>query len=226
MPTPAETAYARMQRKIKLEQERLAQMMKRIANQKKRIAASAHRAGAFVRNKYLSDPFIIRLLGTHGGLRGQNMARLAIAIGKQHVQPTMTIGRNIKAQNNAKIVNAKRQYNAWYNSLTPNQKKQQAKKYNNNLNGAGWYNLNIIRNMNVTNGRRNHKEFVKLPLYYASQTSAAPRVKNLKNLIWKRNLVAANWKPIPNRTYGYYRAFTRLQRAHDKNYYMNGRYLN
>lgn len=226
MPTPAETAYARLQRKIKLEQERLAQMMARIANQKKKIAASAHRSGAFVRNKYLSDPFIIRLLGTHGGLRGKNMGRLAIAVGKQHVQPTMTIGRNVKAQNNAKLVNAKRQYNAWYNSLTPNQKKQQAKKYNNNLNGAGWYNLNIIRNINVTKGRRTNKEFIRVPLYYASQTSAAPHVKNLKNLIWKRNLVAANWNPRPNQTYGSYGAFTRLQREHDKNYYMNGRYLN
>lgn len=222
MPTPAETAYARLQRKTKLEQGRLAQMMKRIANQKKKIAASAHRAGAFVRNKYLSDPFIIRLLGTHGGLRAQNMGRLAIALGKQHVQPTMTIGRNIKAQNNAKLVIAKRLYNAWYNSLTPNQKKQQARNYNRNLTGAAWYNLNIIRNMNVTNFGH---EFVRIPLYFASQTSAAPRVKNMKNLIWKRNLLAANWRPR-NEPYDRYRFFRRLQRGHDKNYHMNRRYTN
>lgn len=222
MPTAAEAAYARLQRKLKLEQERLARLLTQVANKQKAITAASHRTGAFVRNKYLSDPLIIRLLATYGGLKGQNIARLALSLGKQHARPTMAIGRNIKNKSNAQITNAKRKYNAWYNSLTPNQKKQRARNYNRELGGAGWYNLNIIRNMNrLTSERYNNKELAKLPLFYASQSSA-PHVRNLKNLIWKRNRVAANWEPRTNRTYNNIRAFGRFQRAHgNKTYYMN-----
>lgn len=222
MPTAAEAAYARLQRKLKLEQERLARLLTQVANKQKAITAASHRTGAFVRNKYLSDPLIIRLLATYGGLKGQNIARLALSLGKQHARPTMAVGRNVKNKSNAQIINAKRKYNAWYNSLTPNQKKQRARNYNRELGGAGWYNLNIIRNMNrLTSERYNNKELAKLPLFYASQSSA-PHVRNLKNLIWKRNRVAANWEPRTNRTYNNIRAFGRFQRAHgNKTYYMN-----
>ena len=222
MPTAAEAAYARLQRKLKLEQERLARLLTQVANKQKAITAAAHRTGAFVRNKYLSDPLIIRLLSTYGGLKGQNIARLALSLGKQHARPTMAVGRNVKNKSNAQITNAKRKYNAWYNSLTPNQKKQRARNYNRELGGAGWYNLNILRNMNnLTSERYNKKELARLPLFYASQSSA-PHVRNLRNLIWKRNRVAANWEPRSNRTYNSYREFGRFQRAHgDKTYYMN-----
>lgn len=226
MPTAAEAAYARLQRKLKLEQERLARLLAQVANKQKAITAASHRTGAFVRNKYLSDPLIIRLLSTYGGLKGQNIARLALSLGKQHARPTMAIGRNIKNKSNAQIANAKRKYNAWYNSLTPNQKKQRARNYNRELNGAGWYNLNILRNMNnnnLTSERYNKKELAKLPLFYASQSSA-PHVRNIRNLIWKRNRLAANWQPRVGRGFGYnnVRAFGRFQRAHgNKTYYMN-----
>lgn len=222
MPTTAETAYARLQRKLKLEQERLTRLLAQVANKQKAIAATAHRTGAFVRNRYLSDPSIVRLLATYGGLKGQNIARLALATGKQHARPTMSIGRNVKARSNAQITNVKRKYNAWYNSLTPNEKKQRARNYNRELNGAVWYNLNILRNMNnLTNERYNKKELSRLPLFYASQSSA-PYVKNLKNLVWKRNSIAANWEPRVNRTYNNYRAFGRFQRSHGgKTYYIN-----
>jgi hypothetical protein len=222
MPTAAEAAYARLQRKLKLEQERLARLLAQVANKQKAITAASHRTGAFVRNKYLSDPLIVRLLSTHGGLKGQNIARLALSLGKQHARPTMAIGRNIKNKSNTQIANAKRRYNAWYNSLTPNQKKQRARNYNRELGGAGWYNLNILRNLNnLTSERYNNKELARLSLFYASRSSA-PHVKNLRNLIWKRNRVAANWEPRTNRTYNNYRSFGRFQRSHgNKTYYMN-----
>ena len=226
MPTAAEAAYARLQRKLKLEQERLARLLAQVANKQKAITAAAHRTGAFVRNKYLSDPLIIRLLSTYGGLKGQNIARLALSLGKQHARPTMAVGRNVKNKSNAQIANAKRRYNAWYNSLTPNQKKQRARNYNRELGGAGWYNLNILRNLNsLTSERYNNKELARLSLFYGSQSSA-PHVKNLRNLIWKRNRLPANWEPNRTYTYNNTRSFRRFQRTHGgKTYYMNG-YVN
>lgn len=212
--------YARLQRKVQMEQARFEKILKELAAQKKTLEAAAARAGTFVRNKYLSDPLIIRLLKSHGRLKPPNVARLALAMGKKHVQPTMTIARNMKTQNNAKLVNAKRRYNTWYNSLTPNQKKQTAVNYNRNLNGAGWYNLNIIRNMNVTNMRQPAKQFTRVPLWYAVKSPVPPHVKNLKNAIWKRNGIPANWEPR-NNGYNSYREFRQLKRTHNKTYNMN-----
>ena len=214
MPPAAETAYARMQRKIKLDQNRLARLMAQLANQKKKIAATTQRAGTFVRNKYISDPFVIRLLATHGRLNPRNIARLAIATGKHHVLPVMSVARNLKTQNNANLINIKRQYNTWYNSMTPNQKKQRAQNYNRELNGAAWYNLNIIRNMNVTNTR-----LPRVPLWFAAHSSA-PYVRNMKNAIWKRNGIRADWEP-GLKGYNSYRAFRNLKRTRGKTYNIN-----
>lgn len=214
-------AYERLQRKVLMEQARFEKILKELAAQKKSLEAATARAGTFVRNKYLSNPLIIRLLKSHGGLKPPNVARLALAMGKKHVQPTMTIARNMKTQNNAKLVNAKRRYNTWYNSLTPNQKKQTAVNYNKNLNGAGWYNLNIIRNMNVTNMRQPAKQFMRVPLWVAATKSSAPHVKNLKNAMWKRNNIPANWEPRHNYGYNSYREFRQLKRIHNKTYNMN-----
>jgi hypothetical protein len=219
MSSAAQTAYARLQRKVLMEQARLEKVLKELAAQKKALEAATGRAGTFVRNKYLSDPLIIRLLGKHGGLKPPNAARLALALGKKYVHPTMTVARNMKTRNNANTANIKRRYNTWYNSLTPNQKKQSARNYNRELNGSAWYNLNIIRNMNVTNTRYQAKRFTRIPLWFATKSSA-PHVKNLRNAIWKRNGIPENWEPRDNR-YNAYQAFRNLKRTRGKTYNMN-----
>ena len=225
MPTAAEATYARLQRKLKVEQSRLAQIMARIATQQKSIQAAAHRAGAFVRNRYLGDPLIARLLVKHGGLNPRNLARLALATGKQHVRPMMNVGRNVKTQQNTSITNAKRRYNTWYNSLTENQRKQLAQNYNRNTGGVYYHNLNIIRNMNALNNNGFTKQFIHLPLWYAVQNAVTvPHVRNLKNAIWQRNRLPATWgeNNFPHSgSYNNYRGFRSLRRRTGKNYVLN-----
>jgi hypothetical protein len=98
--------------------------------------------------------------------------------------------------------------------MTPNQKKQRAQNYNRELNGAAWYNLNIIRNMNVTNTR-----LPRVALWFAAHSSA-PYVRNMKNAIWKRNGIRADWEP-GLKGYNSYRAFRNLKRTRGKTYNIN-----
>jgi hypothetical protein len=139
MPTVAEARYARLQRKLKLEEKRLARLISRVAMKKKKIEAAKYRSGAFIRNRYLVDPTISRLLAKHGGTRAQTLARLALATGKHHVRPMMNVARNVKAQQNTNITAAKRRYDEWYNSLNANQRRQAARNYMRQTGGVQWY---------------------------------------------------------------------------------------
>ena len=230
-----------LQASIKKHQQKLAKLMKEVAAEKETLQKKFYEQGKIVRRKYLTSPVVLTALHQHGGMTPRNFARLAVAVGKKVRMPNPVTGfaRTLKTQNNANIAQMQQRYRAWYNNLSPNQKRQMAENLHkinepNNWKRRTYKNANVfhpavLRNTNLSrqSGRFTLSRRVLHNLNHNNVKAVLNRygnpvpLKTVKQMILKRNGLMNNWTPGQYNNYNRYQEYRNLTRNNKKKYTFN-----
>jgi hypothetical protein len=233
-----------IQASIKKHQQKIAKLMNEVAKEKETLQKKIYEQGKIVRRKYLTSPVVLTSLHQHGGMTPRNFARLAVALGKKVHTPNPVTGfaKTLKAAENANILKMQQKYRAWYNNLSPNQKRQMAVNLHkvvepNNWKRQAYKNTNtfypaLLRNTNLTisgSGNRFYKLSHKV-LHNLNRNSVKTvlnrygnpvPLKTLKEMILKRNGLTTTWKPGEYNNYNRYREYRTLTKNNNKKYTYN-----